>query len=184
MFKHNIKERTIKYAVLFQSNSGNTAKLAKVIYDSIYSEKKILADLRKVDQIPLAEIYFIGFPVYNQSCSLHVMECLNAIKCTKLSIFGTCGLYPTEKYLNQIEKTVVAWLDDSVEYLGMYMCQGKTTEVQKKVFLGNQIEGSEATELMQRMLNEGDSHPDEYDLHQAKEFMLSVLEMTESEGGL
>lgn len=55
----------------------------------------------------------------------------------ELAIFGTYGLYPTEKYLNKINKTVTVWIDESVEYPEMHICQGKAAKLTQRMLLDN-----------------------------------------------
>ena len=55
----------------------------------------------------------------------------------KLAVFVTYGLYPTEKYLNKIKKTVTVWIDESIEYPEMHICQGKAAKLTQRMLLDN-----------------------------------------------
>ena len=88
----------MKYAVLYQSNTGNTKKIAEAIFDEINTEEKVLVDIYDMSHLPKADVYFVGFAVCNQSCSLSVMETLDSIEDSKVALFATCGFYPVEKY--------------------------------------------------------------------------------------
>ncbi|MBP3543848.1 MAG: hypothetical protein J6J86_06440 [Lachnospiraceae bacterium] len=51
----------MQYEVLFVSQTGNTEKLAKAIYESIPDGDKEIQRLTKDTPLDLAETYFIGF---------------------------------------------------------------------------------------------------------------------------
>ncbi len=162
----------MKYVVLYQSNSGNTEKIARAIFDSIESEAKELIDIYDVEAIPESDVYFVGFAVYNQSCSLSVMECLSNIERGKIALFSTCGFYPTERYKENIEKNMYAWINEDVEYMGMYLCQGRMQASQQEQFVK---EASKVESAMREIFNEGESHPDQDDIRGAELFADSIV---------
>lgn len=163
----------MKYAVLYQSDTGNTEKLANVIFDSIDSDSqdKELVKLEEGIDIPEADVYFVGFPVHNQNCSFMIMDCLDKIESGGVALFATCGMYPSEKYIEKIEIAMSVWLSDSVEYLGIYVCQGKITPAQRNAFLEDM---PQVSAKLEEMFDEGEAHPDEEDLREASVFAANV----------
>lgn len=162
----------MKYAVLYQSNTGNTKKIAEAIFDEINTEEKVLVDIYDMSHLPKADVYFVGFAVCDHSCSLSVMEALDSLEDSKVALFATCGFYPVEKYKYIIEKNMQAWINEDVEYLGMYLCQGRVQHSQQVKFINGT---SYAKDIIHEMFDKGESHPDEEDILSAKEFVRSVL---------
>lgn len=161
----------MKYAVLYQSDTGNTEKIANVIFDSIDSQDKEIVKLEEGIDIPEADVYFVGLPVHNRNCSFMIMDCLDKIESGGVALFATCGMYPSEKYIEKIEIAMSVWLSDSVEYLGIYVCQGKITPEQRNVFLEDM---PQVSAKLEEMFDEGDTHPDEEDLREAAVFASNV----------
>jgi flavodoxin len=151
----------MKYAVIYYSRSGNTEILAKQIYALIESDDKILIDLNEQEKIPWADVYFVGFPIHQKNCSLKIVDALEQIETGRLMLFVTCGLTPTENYKQKLEETLRIWLPDGAEYLGMYLCQGRTDEKQKE-FLCNA--NPKYKDKFEQMFIEGERHPNRDDL--------------------
>ena len=161
----------MKYAVLYQSDTGNTESLAMAIYDSIDSQNKELVKLDEDVEIPEADVYFVGFPVHNQNCSFMIMDCLDKIENGGVALFATCGMYTSEKYIEKIEIAMSVWLSDSVEYLGIYVCQGRITTEQRNAFIEDM---PQVSAKLEEMFDEGEIHPDEEDLREAAVFASNV----------
>lgn len=162
----------MKYAVLYQSNTGNTKKIAEAILDEINAEEKVLVDIYDMTHLPKADVYFVGFAVCDHSCSLSVMEALDSLEDSKVALFATCGFYPVEKYKDIIEKNMQVWINEDAEYLGIYLCQGRVQHSQQVKFINGT---SYAKDIIHEMFDKGESHPDEEDILSAKEFVRSVL---------
>lgn len=56
----------MKALVTYYSQTGNTEKLARAIYDAIHFEKELLP-IREVDSSKVYDIIFVGFPVQAHS---------------------------------------------------------------------------------------------------------------------
>jgi len=163
----------MKYTVIFYSETGNTEKISQEIFDALKTDEKELINLGNQTYIPQSDVYIIGFPVQRQTCSIKIIECLEDITSGKIALFATCGLYPNEKYREKIEDTVSVWLPDNTEYLGMFMCQGRTSDSQKDYFyeLYNRYPNK-----ISEMLSDGDSHPDKNDMSSAAMFARKIEE--------
>lgn len=160
----------MKYAVLYESGSGNTEKVAGAVYEALWAteEQKALVDLKEAGAFPEADIYYIGFPVNNFNCSFRVMECLDKLQGKTIALFATCGLTPTEKYREKIESSMKAWIDDDTKYLGFFMCQGAVGVAQQQKMIQ---ERSDVAEALAEMFEEGKMHPDARDLEDAASFV-------------
>lgn len=159
----------MKYAVLYESGSGNTKSIANAIYHALCTapEEKTLASLNQAGALPEADIYYIGFPVNNFNCSFRIMECLEKLQGKTIALFATCGLSPTEKYKAKIESAMKSWIDDETNYLGFFMCQGEVTPAQQQKMIRERPESAEALE---QMFAQGRQHPDARDLEEVAVF--------------
>jgi flavodoxin len=162
----------MKCAVLYDSETGNTKQVAEEIYAAIDCTDKELLDLREETQIPQADLYFVGFPIHQKNCSMTIVDALEQIENGKITLFATCGMKPTEKYKEKLEDALSIWLPDDVEYLGMFLCQGKTTEVQKENFYTS---NPEYRDKIREMLEDGNDHPNEEDLSAAADYVRRIL---------
>lgn len=162
----------MKYAVIYDSETGNTRKIAEAIYDSVQSANMEIINLAIETQIPQADIYFVGFPIHQKNCSMKIVDALEQIESGKVVLFATCGMQPTEKYKEKLEDALSIWLSDDVEYLGMYLCQGKTTPEQKEYFYST---NPQYRDKIADMLAEGEYHPDETDCKEAVRFTMEIL---------
>lgn len=166
----------MRYAVIFETETNNTEALAEEIYRNIDSTEKVYVNLNKTAYIPDADVYFVGFPVRNHSCSLKVIDCIESITEGKIALFATCGMRPTSKYKDKMEDSIRVWIPDSAEYLDMFLCQGRMSEKQKDYFYQKNV--GYKSEL-QEMFTEGDHHPDDDDLDAIAEFAQEIQERIE-----
>lgn len=160
----------MKYAVVYESNSMNTEQVAYAIYDAldVSPAQKIIVNLGEEDELPDAEMYYIGFPVSNFNCGFRIMECFDKIQGKSVAVFATCGLMPTDKYKAKIESAIEVWIDEDTDYKGFYMCQGRTEAAQQQKMM---MENPEAADAFERMFAEGEQHPDDDDLKAAADFV-------------
>ena len=68
----------LDYLVLYQSESGNTKKIAASIFSRLPGNSKDLIDIDTDKTIPEANVYFSGFCVHRGSCSMEVSDFLAA----------------------------------------------------------------------------------------------------------
>jgi flavodoxin len=158
----------MRYVVAYYSESGNTEELAERIYQAIDAQDKEIVDLSATSQIPYADIYFVGFPIHQNNCSMKVINAFEQMEGSKIALFATCGLSPTEHYKEKLSEALEIWLPDDAECLGMYLCQGKTTELEKNKFYRD---NPEYQDRLEAMFEEGDTHPNRDDLDAAEQFV-------------
>jgi flavodoxin len=163
----------MKYAVLYYSETGNTGKIAEQIYAAIDSDEKEMINLNTNSRIPQADFYFVGFPIHKKNCSMKIVVALEQIEKGKVVFFATSGMQPTDKYKEKLEEALSIWLADDVEYLGMFLCQGRTTEQQKTEFYKS---SPEYKDKIREMLEAGNSHPDREDFANAVRYVKKLLQ--------
>lgn len=165
----------MKYKVLFYSQTGNTEKIAKAIFEALPGEDKDIRRLEETQKGSNAEIYFIGFPVHMGTCNMEMMDFLGGLQNTKIALFATCGKGDTPEYYKQIENQTAVWIPDENEYLGMFLCQGKMPITIRHKY--ESMQGSGSDEQIQKMLRNFDKaflRPDVNDIKAAKEFAKEI----------
>ncbi len=161
----------LEYAVIYQSITGNTEKVAKVVFEAIESDNKHLVKIGEADRIPYADVYFVGFNIHNDNCSIEVIDCLEQITNGYIALFSSCGYFPTKEYIKRLENKFKVWLPEEAEYMGMFVCQGCVQEEQKVIMLDNMRNN---VEVLSHMFEIGDTHPDNNDLEEAARFSKGV----------
>lgn len=167
-----------KYAVIYQSKSGNTKILAEQIFNALDTEEKELIDIDVEPTVPKAEVYFVGFGVHSGFCSREVLEVFEQITNGKFALFATCGYMPTEQYKVRLEKHLDVWLPEESEYLGMYLCQGNIESDRQKIML-SQMPNKERE--LKQMFSLGSTHPDQEDIELAVDFAVRIQVEAEKE---
>ena len=89
----------LDYLVLYQSETGNTKKIAATIFSRLPGNSKDLIDITTDKPIPEAEVYFIGFCVHRGTCSMAVSDFINDLSGKQIALFGTCGMGNAPEYL-------------------------------------------------------------------------------------
>ena len=166
----------MRYAVIYQSKSGNTQRVAEQIFKSLSSEQKLLCNLDTMTKIPESDVYFIGFGIHNGSCSLDMINCMEQITGGRLVLFVTCGGAATQQYKERLETRLEIWLPERAEYLGMFLCQGNVDSAQRDLMLRNMPEKEEA---LTQLFEMGSAHPDKADLENAAWFTQQIEKAAE-----
>lgn len=164
-------DKMLDYVVLYQSETGNTGKVATEIFSALPGREK---DLIRVDigsPIPKARNYFVGFAVNRGTCNMEVADVISELHDAKISLFATCGANPISEYKKEVESKVTVWIDDDNEYCGFFLCQGKMPcDIRAKY--ESMRNGANDTQINAMLHNfeEAKLHPDMEDLQQARTF--------------
>lgn len=172
----------LEYLVLYQSESGNTKKIAATIFSHLPGTSKDLIDITTNKTIPEARVYFIGFCVHCGSCSMIVSDFLSALSGKRIALFGTCGMGNSSAYYSSIEHSANVWIESDNEYLGAFFCQGKMPQkVRQKYESIRTTENASQIRLCLRNFDEALTHPDSLDLEHAKVFVEKTLKKIRAE---
>lgn len=167
----------LDYLVLYQSETGNTKKIAATIFSHLPGNSKDLVDITTDKTIPEAKTYFIGFCVHRGTCSMEISDFINDLGSKQVALFGTCGMGNSPDYYSTIEHSVNAWIESDNEYLGTFICQGKMPQkVRQKYENMKNAENEEQMNSYIRNFDEALTHPDSLDLEHAKVFTQKCLE--------
>lgn len=173
----------MKVQVLYKSKTGNTEKLAKAIYTAIPVSNKDIQRLEGQTDYDMGDIYFIGYWTDKGSASFEILDYLGELHNKKIALFGTCGFGGNEKYFQRIEENVKAFIGEDNEFLGAFMCQGKTPiQVRERYEAMKNKENGEQVDAMLRNFDEAMLHPDSEDMRKAASFVRSIFERLSEEG--
>jgi flavodoxin I len=166
--------------VTYFSQSGNTEKIAKAIYEEAARNNN--AELKKLEDITPGDVagydfIFIGSPLHSANLAAPVKECLGLIQASsgqKMAGFIThfAPAYPDQDMEGFTEPIKAACKEKGIEYKGCFDCQGFLAEslhevVQKKMNL--------ADEQWSDMVKQMTGRPNEEDEGKAKAFAKTVL---------
>lgn len=115
----------LDYLVLYQSESGNTKKIAATIFAHLPGTSKDLIDIHTDKHIPEAKIYFIGFCVHRGTCSMEISDFLSGLSQKQIALFATCGMGNSPDYYHTIEKMSVPGLKTTTDILVLSYARGK-----------------------------------------------------------
>jgi len=168
----------LEYMVLYQSETGNTKKLATEIFATLPGMAKDLICIDDQKNIPEAETYFVGFCVHHGTCSLEIGNFLSDLSNKNTALFGTCGIANCPEYFKSIENSVSIWLEDDNEYLGAFLCQGKMPlKIRQKFESMMTRQGCDEAKIRKQLQNfdEAMIHPTEDDVANARTFAAGCL---------
>ncbi|GAB6909798.1 conserved hypothetical protein [Desulfosarcina cetonica] len=166
--------------VVYFSQSGNTEKIAKAIWEE--ASQANAADLKKLEAVGAGDLagydfIFIGSPLHSANLAVPVKEFLTTIQPgsgQKMAGFIThfAPAYPNQDMEKFAEPIKAASEANGIEYKGCFDCQGALTEslheaVQKKLNLND----AQWADMVKQMTG----HPNEEDMANAKACAREVL---------
>ena len=169
----------MKYQIVYESQSGNTAKVARAMANALPAEETQLTDLKVQTPSRDGEIYCVGFGVRNSTCSMKLLEFLELLHGKTVLLFATCGLNPSEGYHDMLERSIVPFLPDDCDYRGFYLCQGSISDEGCAAIKHRlaQAGNEEALQRFDTFRAATFDHPSESDLEEAVEFMEQALDL-------
>ncbi len=163
----------IKNLVVYASETGNTKKLAEVIFEALPPSMgdKAIVDVRTWNGKMDAENFFVGFWINRGSCTIETIDLLSSLGHRNVALFGTCGMGNYDNYYKLLEHNAKVWLSDSNNYLGSFFCQGKMQEYIRQKYESYRGTCDDAKiDLMIRLFNEASHHPGSEDYYKARLF--------------
>ena len=170
----------MKILVSYFSQTGNTEKIAKGIYEE--ASKANEAALKKLEDVKVGDfagydVIFIGSPLHSGNLAAPVKDFLSRIQAgskQKMACFIThfAPAYPEQSMEGFTEPVKAVCKVKGIEYKGSFDCQGALTEslhemVQKKQNLSD-VQWAE-------MVKQMTGRPNEDDVAKAKAFAREVL---------
>lgn len=169
----------MKYQVVYESQSGNTKRLARAIAGCLPERDTELVDLDEQTPSRDADVYCVGFGVRHSTCSMKMLEFLELLNNKTVLLFATCGMNPTETYHDILERGIEPFLPENCDYRGLFLCQGSISD-DGYAALKRRFEKMADEETLQRfdefrLGTKG--HPDDDDLENAMTFVEQALDV-------
>ena len=159
----------MKALVTYYTQTGNTEKVARWIYDAIHTEKDIIP-VQELKSVEGYDVIFCGFPVQAHSVPGKVHSLFRMLpEGQKIAFFCTHGSLRGGQLPKQAAEHAVS-LASKAKVLGTFGCQGKV-DPQVISFLQ---EKPEHRAWAEEALG-ADGHPDETDLADVREFVGSII---------
>lgn len=164
----------MKYAVIYESATGNTKMLADEIRNVLGERECIFfGTLEENTQSATegAEILFLGFWTDKGECSAGIRKYIETLYGRNIFLFGTAGFGGSEKYFSEILERVCVHLPEGNTVVGTYMCQGKMPESVRKRYelMKEKMPQDDKVEMMIENFDKALSHPDQADLTHLRE---------------
>jgi len=162
----------MKALVTYYSQTGNTEKIARAIYEAIHFEKELFP-IQDVTNVQGYDIIFAGFPVQAHSVPAAFLPFFKKLPVGQpIALFCTHGSLREGHLPKQAIEHAIG-LASGVRILGTFCVRGK---VNPKVIdsLLNSVQNQAWAEEAQGACE----HPDEADLADAKEFVKTILAKT------
>jgi len=159
----------MKALVTYYSETGNTEKVARAIYDTIHFEKE-LKTVQEVQNAKGFDIIFCGFPVIAHSVPGKAASFLKGLpEGQKVAFFSTHGSLRGGQLPKQAFENAIG-LASKAKVLGHFGCRG---QVKQKVIdeLIKKIEHQAWAEEAQGAIG----HPNEHDLADAEKFATEMI---------
>lgn len=159
----------MKALVTYYSQTGNTEKLARAIYEAIHIEKEILA-VEKVQNAKGYDIIFVGFPVQSHSVPAKLLSFFKGLpEGQKIALFCTHGSLRGGHLPKQALEHAIS-LASRARILGTFGVRGKVSPGIIDA-LKHQAEHQAWAEEAQGAAE----HPSEADLADGKAFAQGIL---------
>ena len=162
----------MKALVAYYSETGNTERLARAIYEAINIDKE-LKPIQDANDTDGYDIIFYGFPVIAHSVPRKAQALIKKLPLgQKVVFFSTHGSFRDGQLPKQALEHAIG-LSSKIKVLGHFGCRGKVS--------ANVIDSLRAKPEHKAWVEEAmsaDGHPDQHDLADAKKFTLQMLALS------
>ena len=160
----------MKTLVTYDSESGNTEKLANAIYEALTGIDSEIEKINEGNTYEDYDIIFVGFPVHSSSVPANVENCIKRIPEGKMIAF-----FATHGSLRGGPLAISAFyyattLAPKAIIIGTFGCRGEV-----KASLLEKLSAKPQYKFWALEAQSAEGHPDDADLQDAKEFAKSML---------
>ena len=162
-------------AIIYESATGNTAKVAEAIRSACGAEN-VIAFGGPTD-VSAADLVFVGYWVDKGLCSDGMAAFCKGLSGKKVAIFGTAGA-ASEAYFQRLEERMRELLPAGAAVQGAFYCQGKMSDDIRAGYLAKLKEEPDNERVKTSLANfeKALTHPDEADLAAAGQFARRMAE--------
>lgn len=169
----------MKYAVIYESATGNTKMLADEIRNVLGGQDCIFFGTPEENMQSIteeAELLFLGFWTDKGECGEKIRTYMGTLCNRKVFLFGTAGFGGSEQYFSQILSRVSAHLPEGNAVVGTYMCQGKMPQSVRRRYETMQEKAPQDDQIKMMIENFDRAllHPDQNDLIHLRETITSL----------
>ena len=166
----------MKYAIVYDSSTGNTARLAQAIATALPS-KDCLYFGEVPATLPDVDMVFVGFWTYKGDCTPQLATFLSSLRAVRVFLFGTAGFGGSNDYFASILDRVSASIGSSNTLVGSFMCQGRMPEGVRKCYEDMLAENpdDDRVRMMMENFDVASVHPGEQDEKQVCSAALRAL---------
>ena len=160
----------MKTLVTYYSESGNTEKVAKAIYESLEATDNEITKITEEKNFDDYDVIFVGFPVHSSSVPPKAEKCIKRIPEGKmLALFGTHGsLQGGPLAISAFHYAIT--LAPGANIIGTFGCRG---EVKASLLEGLMNKAEYRFWALEAQSAAG--HPDDADFEDAKQFAKQML---------
>lgn len=165
----------MKALVTFYSESGNTEKLAKAVYEGISQAEKDIIPIKDVSNVEGYDVIFMGFPVHTHSVPNKAEAFAKKIpEGQKMAYFATHGSMRGGEFAITAFYHALSLVKNGI-VLGTFSCRG---EVNQQVIDG--LTDKPAHRAWAQEAQSAAGHPDEADLEAARDWSRMMMAKTRS----
>lgn len=169
----------MKIAIIYESLSGNTKKVAEELKKQLEKEVEVIYFGNPKDKLPKADIFFIGSWTDKGNASKKIQEQLKQLNNTKIAYFGTAGFRNSKKYYKQLFDRIKVNINNSNKILGYFFCQGKMPIIVKEKYEKQLKENPKDNEIIKNIENfeQALKHPNIEDFESAKKWSKDIIKL-------
>ena len=167
----------MKSIVIYSSLTGNTKQVAEAITSVLPAGTPCVSMKELPSDIASYDLVFVGFWVDKGTANKEARDVLGTLHNPHVALFATAGVPPHMAHAKESLVNAAKCLPDGVEPVGTFICQGKVDpkviEMMYKMFPPGSAHGQSPER--DALHKSAETHPDEQDFANAKEFAKSVL---------
>lgn len=164
----------MKYAVVFESRTGNTAELAEHI-KSLISPENLAFFGKPSAYAAQADLIFVGTWTDKGTCCDEIAGFLKGLSGKQIFIFGTAGFGGSPEYFNVITSRIVKNIPSGNIIKGSYFCQGKMPQSVRTRYEAIEKADPVKAKPMLDNFDKALSHPDKKDIENLEKAVLPFL---------
>lgn len=171
----------MKIVIVYDSKTGNTKKLADVIYDECHDFDVSIYDDVNADVLK-ADLLFIGSWTFKGEPSDKMKRVYQELNNKKIFVFGTCSVGSNENYYKLIFENTKKYINISNEIVDYYFCAGKLPMSIKERYESMLKENPNDKRIINMLDNFNDvlDRPNEEDLENLRKKVRKILNESES----
>ena len=154
----------MKIAIVYASETGNTAQIAQAIREGCQGHE-IVAFGPLPRDVGEAKLIFVGSWTDKGTCSDRLRAVLPSLAGKQIFLFGTAGFGADQAYFSQIIRRLEGELPQNCTVIGWYMCPGRMGEGVRRRYeamLQDPVSAGQA-ELLLKNFDAVRTRPDERD---------------------